>query len=309
MNRLLHAARLVARGVAALLVIICALAVVQQLRNTVNNDIPDRSQSGALRIASYNVHYISMNAPDGPWSQIGWEARKDALDAQVKALDADIVAFQEMESFARGSASQVNLARDYLLAQNPQYRAAADGDPRAFPNTQPIFYRPDVLTLLDQGWFFFSDTPDQIYSRSFNGNWPAFTSWAQFEREDGTQFTVFNVHTDFSSRSNRLQSTELLIDRIQPVMETGEPVFLIGDFNELQGWKPMRMLRAIGMTVWPSRGATYHLNHGIHLFGPIDHMVTSPEIPSPVFGPLVIQQKTGEKFGSDHYPIVAEWEF
>ena len=123
-----------------------------------------------LRIATHNVHYIWLERAEGPWSVGDWEARKGAMDAAFKALDADLVGFQEMESFGRSSDPNTNLARDWLLDQNPGYAAAASGDARSFPSTQPILYRTDRLELLEQGWFFFSDTPDVIYSRTFNGS-------------------------------------------------------------------------------------------------------------------------------------------
>jgi hypothetical protein len=69
-------------------------------------------------------------------------------------LNADVVGFQEMESFGRRSAP-ANLTLDYLRDQNPDYAVAAAGDPTEFPNTQPILYRADRLSLRDEGWFFF----------------------------------------------------------------------------------------------------------------------------------------------------------
>ena len=54
-------------------------------------------------------------------------------------MDADIIAFQEMESFGRGADKNINLVRDWLLSQNPDYAAGANGDASVLPITQPIF--------------------------------------------------------------------------------------------------------------------------------------------------------------------------
>ena len=70
---------------------------------------------GAHRIATHNVHYIWLNRAEGAWSRGDWDARAPAMDAAFKALDADILAFQEMESFAGGNSDRVNLTRAYLL--------------------------------------------------------------------------------------------------------------------------------------------------------------------------------------------------
>ena len=163
-----------------LLALACALLLAAlQIANSGGGPVPP-PPAGAIRIATHNVHYIDLTEPGGPWSEADWETRKDALDAAFKAMEADIVAFQEMESFRGGSDGGVNLAREFLLERNPGYAAAASGDWREFPSTQPIFYRTDRFRLVDQGWFFFSTTPDVIYSRTFNGSWPAFASWAEF---------------------------------------------------------------------------------------------------------------------------------
>ncbi|MEP0641494.1 MAG: endonuclease, partial [Roseobacter sp.] len=125
---------------------------------------------GALRIATYNVHYIIVFKETGPWSVGDWERRKTPLDLAFKEINGDVIAFQEMESFGGRSGSDVNLTLDWLLENNSEYGAAAVGDPKEFPSTQPILYRRDRLELQDQGWFFFSETPDVIYARTFNGS-------------------------------------------------------------------------------------------------------------------------------------------
>jgi len=117
--------------------------------------------SDTLRIASYNVHYIILSKETGSWSVGDWERRKGPLQTAFETVNADLMAFQEMESFARGSGNDVNLTLSWLLDQNPDYAAAAaTDDPSTFPWTQPILYRTSRLTLEDQGWFFFSETPD-----------------------------------------------------------------------------------------------------------------------------------------------------
>jgi hypothetical protein len=160
---------------------VIVLGCTQVLRNSGTLALGPPSPQ-ALRLATYNVHYIVVPRAEGPWSLGDWERRKGPLDLAVKAMDADVIGFQEMESFAGGSVSMQNLALEWLLARNPNYAAAAVGDPRSFPSTQPIFYRTAHLSMLDQGWFFFSIMPDVLYSRTYNGSYPAFASWAQFNR-------------------------------------------------------------------------------------------------------------------------------
>lgn len=292
--------------VGAIFLLLVALVGCQTLRHSGNEPLPSAG-TDTTRIATYNVHYIILGQTSGAWSVGDWERRKGPLDLAFKAIHADVIGFQEMESFARSSGGQVNLTLDWLLAQNPDYAAAAVGNPADFPSTQPILYRPEALTLLDQGWFFFSDTPDVIYSRTFNGSFPAFTSWAQF-RDNGTQtvFRVVNIHTDFASRSNRISSANLVAERIKPWIAAGETLFAIGDLNARLGDEVVNILADTGLAFAPVKGATFHFNRGINLFGAIDHIATTgdAELAGP---PVVLRQKFAGEWPTDHYPVIADY--
>jgi endonuclease/exonuclease/phosphatase family metal-dependent hydrolase len=259
-----------------------------------------------IRLASFNVHYILLHKQDGPWSVADWERRRPALTNAVTSLGADIIAFQEMESFRRGDEGSVNLARDALLEEMPAYAAAANGDPKTFPTTQPIFYRKERMTLLDQGWFFFSETPDVIYSRTFNGSFPAFASWAEFyDLRTGKDFRVVNVHFDYSSGENRVKTANLVHDRVAEWTKAGENIVLVGDLNAMAGSKTVDILKQAGLDLRPVKGSTYHLNHGINLFGAIDHVLHDCSTAMPE-RPVAIRQRFDGVWPSDHYPILAQ---
>jgi len=269
--------------------------------------MPQTPIPGALRIATYNVHYIILFKESGAWSVGDWERRKGPMDLAFKEINADVIGFQEMESFGGGSGGDVNLVLDWLLAKNPDYAAAAVGDPAEFPSTQPILYRRDRLEMLDQGWFFFSETPDVIYARTFNGSYPAYATWAIFRDKQSNQtFRVINIHTDYGSRMNRLRSVELVAERLAPWREAGETLFVIGDLNARLGDKTVNILQDAGVTFAPVKGATYHLNRGLNLFGAIDHIgaVGAATLASE---PTVIRRRFDGEWPTDHYPVIAEY--
>jgi len=288
-------------GLAALLLLACALHV----SNSGTQETPQKPE-GALRLATYNVHYIWLDRQTGPWSVGDWDRRKAPLDKAFKTLAADVVGFQEMESFSRGSGGEINLTLDFLLERNLDFRAAAVGNPEIFPSTQPILYRPDRLDLLDQGWFFFSDTPDQIYSRTFNGSFPAFASWAKFQTKDGRTFRVYNVHFEYKSASNRRLSAELVKKRLRPVIASGETVFLIGDINGRAGSEAVEILEGAQLSFAPVKGSTYHFNRGINLFGAIDHLGVTKGA-SLLGQPVVVRSKFLGEWPTDHYPVFADY--
>ena len=212
-----------------------------------------------------------------------------------------------MESFAGRGQNSANLTLDWLLENNPDYAAAAVGPTDVFPSTQPILYRRDLFEVQSQGWFFFSQMPDVIYSRTFNGSFPAFASWAQFKmRESDKVFRVINIHTDFRSRSNRLQSMELVAQRIRPWIDADEDIFVVGDFNARKGAKTLSLVADTGITFAPVAGSTYHLNAGLNLFGSIDHIGYTSNMQVDA-GPFVVREKFENEWPTDHYPVIVDF--
>lgn len=301
--------RKIAKGIFAVFALVVVLLGVQVFRNSGTQTLAARTDN-TLRVASYNVHYIVTFQETGPWSLADWERRKTPLDLAFKALDADVITFQEMESFAGSSANETNLVLDWLLLNNPDYAAAAVGDVRTFPSTQPILYRTDRLEPLDQGWFFFSDTPDVIYSPTFNGSYPAYASWAVFrDLQSNERFRIVNIHTDFGSRSNRIKTAELVAERVSAWADAGETVIVAGDLNARSGDRTHDILADAGVDFAPFQGATYHLNRGLNLFGAIDHIGVIGTLQR-VGEPVVLRQKFNGEWPTDHYPVVVDytWE-
>ena len=302
MRPVIRRATLALTGVLALLLL---AACAQHVRLSAGGALPP-APPGALRLATHNVHYIDLRAASGPWSVAGWEARRGAFDAAFKALGADAVAFQEMESWGGGSESRDNLALDWLLARNPGFAAAAAGDPATFPSTQPILYRTDRLAPLDQGWFFFSATPDAIYSRGFDGAPPSFASWAAFrDRRSGEALTVVNVHLDAGSWENRRQAAGLVAAFVGGRIAKGERVALLADLNALHGSPTMDILEGAGLRFPHVPAATFHANRGLHLFGAIDHIGFGPGL-DPEAPPMVLQGRWDGAWPSDHHPVVID---
>ena len=266
---------------------------------------PPARSPGALRVASHNVHFIRMTEPRGPWSLADWEARKQALDAVFKEVDADLVAFQEMVSIGPDANRDVNLARDWLLSRNPGYGLAATGDWRRFPTRQPIFYRTDRLRLLDQGWFYY-DAPEVVaQDRRRPGFWIYYASWADFAGPEGQRFRVYNVHFHFLDAAKRRHAARRLAAHVRPAMEKGLPVIVLGDMNALSGWRTVRILREAGVQTHDPRDSSFHFNRGLHILPAIDRLGRAPGVRL-VGGPWGLHGKRAGDWPSDHYPVVAD---
>ncbi len=250
-----------------------------------------------LSVGSFNIHYVSPRRPKLPWDE-----RRDAVAEAVNELDADIIGFQEMETFiGRGERSE-NIQLQWVLEHSPQYSAAAVGDPALYPSTQPILYRSDLFEPLDQGFFFFSETPDEIYSRPWDPSFDSFASWVLFQNLETEQsFRVVNVHFDHSSKVNRHNSAQLVANRIAPWLSAREAVIVLGDFNALTWFKPISILKSVGLEVADTNGSTFHFNRGLNLFPAIDHVLYSGFEENGKT--LRLNKQYQGVWPSDHYPI------
>jgi endonuclease/exonuclease/phosphatase family metal-dependent hydrolase len=258
--------------------------------------------SEPFRVSTFNIGYITD--PDGLPK---WEKRRQAVSAVLKEMDADIIGFQEMETFAGGKFNPVNRQRQWILETVAGYRAAAVGDPAKFPSTQPILYRPDRFELLDQGWFFYSQTPDVIYSRSFDGGFDYYTVKARFrDRKSGKRLTVFNVHTDIRSMGNRKRAIAMIAERAEKTVGAGEPVLVLGDFNALWFGSNMKTLESIGLAGTRLSRPTFHFGIGAGVMPAIDHILHGPGL-SRIGEATIHKTRADGAFPSDHFPVSAQY--
>jgi len=211
-----------------------------------------------------------------------------------------------METFAGSSFNTENKQLDWVLSHFPEYTAGAYGDAAVYPNTQPIIFRSSRFRQENQGFFFFSDTPDVIYSRTFNGSWPAFSSWSQLtDLQTGQQLTVFNVHFEYKSMSNRKKSANLVAERIAPLVKSSSPVILVGDTNAPSFGGTMRILKGIPLHLANPTGSTFHFNRGLHVIPAIDHMMYSEQL-TPIGEIILLRKKYDGEWPTDHYPVILD---
>jgi endonuclease/exonuclease/phosphatase family metal-dependent hydrolase len=254
---------------------------------------------GGLLVATFNVHYLSPRA-----DSMSWTRREAAVLRVLGDINADLIAFQEMETFAGSRFNDENVQLESVRAAFPEYGVAATGDPRHYPSTQPVLYRKDMLEHIDQGFFFFSPAPDEVYSRPWHKRFPAFASWARFRiLSDGTTFRVFNIHTDSSSPRNRMKTARLVAQRIAEREHPDEPVILMGDFNAPASFPSLRIYQRAGFALPSGRSSTFHFNRGLHLFPAIDHVLAQSGFT--VSSISVVRRQYDGVWPSDHYPVAA----
>lgn len=280
--------------------LVAAALVVGLLAGCASSDPREghRVEAGDLVVVTQNVHYYAPDRDD-----TDWEHRKLALTAALKDLNPDLILFQEMETFTGPGESSANEQRDWVLATVPGYTAGANAaDSSTFPITQPIFFRTDRFRLVDQGWFFFSATPDVLYARTWTDSWPSFTSWVLLEETaTGRPLYVYNTHPEAFSEENQRRGMRLIAERIAGRAYPEVPVLLGGDFNQFGGDEKLKPLTA-GLVRAPADAPSFHFQKGVHLYPAIDHLFSTPEL-TWRWGGAVARQWEGQ-WPSDHHPVL-----
>ena len=279
-------------------------------------------RSSDLVVATYNVHF---NAPRQ--RKRSWDNRKDAVVILIESLRADLILFQEMETFVEMNYRDDNLQLDWIMSHLPAYSVAAIDpatltdpdqsvdDParpdrsETFPSSQPILYRHDRFSLLDEGFITFSETPDVAYAPPWYGNgYPSFLTWAKFlDRSTNKSLVVANLHFDAFNRRNRLRAAELASDRLPSIMAGVDGKIVGGDFNAHDPSPTLDRIRSIGLSESGTRGSTYHFYRGIHLTPGIDHILVDRGFET--IATRKYQDRPGGVLPSDHYPIVVELSY
>lgn len=167
---------------------------------------------------SFNV--LCSACGDGEYDP--WEKRLRAFADIFRRHNSDLIGLQEI-----AFASEV----DEVLRLNPQYEALYYRDGEESYADATIFYRRDRFTVLEQGFFWLSPTPDTPFSTGFSGGMQLarLVAWAKLE-DSTTERPLYFATTHFDNNSpSQDKSSPLVLERLAP--EAGLPIILTGDFN------------------------------------------------------------------------------
>lgn len=253
-------------------------------------------------VASFNVR---LDTPrDG---NNAWQYRKDLANDLIRFHGFDIFGVQEAYKHQLDD-----------ICRMEEYAVTGQGrDGGTKGEHSAIIYRKDRFTLLENGDFWFSQTPDKV-----GKGWDAtccnrICSWGKFrDNLSGKIFYFFNSHFDHQGKVARRESAKLLLSKIGEI--AGEyPVFAVGDYNAEPESEPIQILLSTGQllnayqtTLVPPYG-TEGTFHNYKLEGPftkrIDHILHTGGIK--VLKYATLNETPGGRFPSDHYPIMVVAEF
>jgi len=330
-------------GWAVALTLIVASPVVAVASRTVADAVPiavaadsaprgpvSQTAAAPLNVMTFNIRYGTADDGDN-----AWPLRREAVFEVIDAFRVDVLGVQEALHFQL----------EEITAALPRYRSIGVGrdDGVEAGEYSAILIDTSRFEVLDEGTFWFSDTPDVPGSKSWGNDIPRICTFAHLRDGPADRtFWVFNVHWDHISQPSRERAAELLIATVAQRVggaateRTGdagavdsappsgiadsapppEPVLVTGDFNAGEDNPAFRYLlesdgaRALGMF------DTFRHMHpdatGVGTFNgfegdtggdKIDAVLASREWA--VLGADIIRTRRAGRYPSDHFPVLA----
>ncbi|WP_293873676.1 MULTISPECIES: endonuclease/exonuclease/phosphatase family protein [unclassified Sphingomonas] len=259
--------------------------------------------TGAAKPATLTVMTFNVRLPNPGDGANVWPNRRALFAQTVAAADPDLFGTQEL----------FRSQGDDIVRALPRYRwfgrdrRGGHGDEH-----MGIFYRPDRLTLLAQGDFWLSDTPDVPGSISWGHPLPRMVTWGRFRTRDGRRFVLLDTHFPYRAEDEpaREKAARLIVARLPAIAGT-DPVVLTGDFNTTPDTPTHATLTASLQDVWQAVAAPQGPALTFHDFtGTPDRRIDW--ILTRGFRPLTVETITshdGARYPSDHFPVVAKLGF
>lgn len=260
------------------------------------------SNAQTHQIATYNIRWAN---PDDTGNL--WKDRLPHVSGLIQFHQIGIVGIQE------GLISQVN---DLTQALGYKYLGVGRDDGKDKGEFSAILYDSNQFTVLDQGTFWLSETPD-VPSKGWDAALNRVCTYGKFKDSEGKEFYVFNIHYDHRGELAREESSKLVVRKAKEINKENLPALFMGDYNadpnhpaylavvNSKDWKDARLISEI-----PSYGP-----HGTFTGfkwetlpeNIIDHVFVSG--PLKVIRHGILSDNYGKKYPSDHFPVMVEVEF
>jgi endonuclease/exonuclease/phosphatase family metal-dependent hydrolase len=182
--------------------------------------------SQEINVITYNIRFD--NPEDG---ENRWDLRKENLVQLLRDYDPDIFGIQE------GLLHQVMFIDSAMTGYS--YIGQGRDDGKNAGEFCALFYKESALTLIRQGIFWLSETP-QIPSIGWDAAFKRICVYGFFEyKKTRHRFLVCNTHLDHKGVLAREKSIEMIIARVAEINAEHLPVILMGDFNLEPGSKAL----------------------------------------------------------------------
>lgn len=170
-----------------------------------------------IKAITFNIRFANENDGNNKWS-----LRKESVVNFLAYEEADFVGMQE------ALLSQIQYVDSALSSYS--WIGVGRDDGKEAGEYSPVFYNSRKWKLLEANTFWLSKTPDKP-SKSWDAALPRICTYGLFRNKDtGREFYIFNTHYDHIGQKARVNSSKLIVDRMQEIAGF-ESSILMGDFN------------------------------------------------------------------------------
>ncbi len=252
-----------------------------------------------MNLITYNIRYNNPSDKENAWPN-----RRENVIKLLKLHKADIFSVQE------ALYDQMMDLKDGMAGF--EYVGVGRDDGNVNGEFSAIFYNSNRYTLLENGTFWLSQTP-QIPSKSWDAALNRICTWARLkETETRKTFYIFNTHFDHKGVKARKESALLILKKISEIAERRDPVILTGDFNLTPEEKPLVLIRQklkdsrqISETVPQGPVGTFNdFDFTSKLESRIDYIFTNKRVDVKSY--TVLTDSEDNRYPSDHLPVLVQ---
>jgi len=262
------------------------------------------AQEHMHRVMTFNIRFD--NPKDG---EHAWEHRKEFVADVIQYNRAGVIGMQEVLF------NQVKDLDSILTKYTWVGVGREDGENGGEFN--PIFYRNDRFTLVDNNTFWLSESPSEPGSMGWDAACPRIVTWVRLRvKNTNKEFFIFNTHLDHQGTIARLNSAKLLIDTIHAKVDN-RPVVVTGDFNSLRRSGPYQHLthwnNAAGLRDASEIATEGHYGPSTTYIGfepdfsknmVIDYIFINKKVS--VHRHVIVDDRRDTYYPSDHLPVLSE---
>lgn len=253
-----------------------------------------------LRVMTYNIRF--PNPQDGANF---WDNRRDVSIDMLRKYSPDLFGTQEL--FFRQGDEIVKALPEYVWLGNSR-QGVHHGE------YMGVFYKKDRFDLLEMGQFWLSETPNIPGSESWDVSLPRMVTWVRL-KDKRTNKEFYFLDTHFAHRQQddraRTESAKVIAAFVKKLPQ-GIPIVLTGDFNATPDTEAHKVLTSAMTDAWDKAAerkgpvGTFHgFRGGERDQGRIDWILF--RAPWKVTSAETVTMHAGEKYPSDHYPVVADF--
>lgn len=261
-------------------------------------DIP-QTKEGNYRIMSYNIRVT------GDTDNSGWQARRKVIAKKVHDGNPDIIGFQEVNTGMQESTLKEVIGDDYSSVFYGR-----DGDKG---EGVPIYYKTDMFSLISQGVFWLSETPNEVskYSKAQTNRICVYVELE--DKATHKQIAYYNTHLSVESNESAQFGASVIRGFISNKNYSNDTLIVVGgDFNSTPDSNAYgEMINAYyvdsGLSASEKMsGCTYHDNKLFKTEAEggtrIDYLFLKNSTSIEYY--LIFNTKIDDTIASDHYAIM-----